>query len=233
MKIKHIEKTTLVDFPGKIACTIFIFGCNFRCGFCYNPSLVIREESKDLQEEEILDFLNVRKGDLDGVCFTGGEPLLSLDRSFLEKVRAFGYKIKIDTNGSFPERLSDLVNSELVDYAAMDIKGPKEDYENIVRVRVEMDKLEESMRIISNLPEYEFRTTIVESIHTAEKVEQMLKWICAVIGKRIRLFSLQGFENMGSFVDDKFKEEKNTGAAYLEELKVIAKKYCENVKIRA
>src|SRR6056297_544845 len=107
MKIKYLQKTTLIDYPGKIACTIFLFGCNFRCGFCHNPELVKQnhKENYSISEEEILEFLEKRKNQLEGVCFTGGEPLLTLKKEFVKKIKSLGYKIKLDTNGSFPERL--------------------------------------------------------------------------------------------------------------------------------
>ena len=128
MKIKFVQPTTLVDYPGKLACTIFLFGCNFRCGFCYNPELVLKEVTKDLDEKEVLDFLNKRRGELQGVCFTGGEPLMTLEEEFLEKVKEKGYLVKMDTNGSFPEKLKDFIDHGLIDYISMDVKGRKEDY---------------------------------------------------------------------------------------------------------
>ncbi|HKL23166.1 MAG TPA: radical SAM protein, partial [Candidatus Nanoarchaeia archaeon] len=109
MKIKGIQKTTLIDYPGKIACTLFLFGCNFRCGFCHNPELVIKEEVQDIDEKEILNFLEKRKGKLEGVCITGGEPFLTLDKNFIKKIKEKGYFVKIDTNGSFPEKLKDFI----------------------------------------------------------------------------------------------------------------------------
>ena len=105
MKIKHLENVSLIDFPGRVACTLFIFGCNFRCGFCHNPGLVVKEESKSLSSEGVLDFLRSRRGVLDGVCITGGEPLATLDVDFVRAIKELGFEVKIDTNGSFPERL--------------------------------------------------------------------------------------------------------------------------------
>lgn len=232
MHIKHIEKTTFVDYPGKIACTIFLYGCPFRCGFCYNPSLVLKEETPNLSQEEILDFLKKRVGLIEGVCFTGGEPLMTLEIDFLEKIKAFGYSIKIDTNGSYPEKLKEIINKKLVDYIAMDIKGPKENYQEIVGVIFPMNRLEESIKVVSKFPNYEFRTTIIENIHTKEKVESMLKWVKTLINGKIKNFSLQGFKNHGNFVDDKFKTEKNTSEEYLKELKEIAEKYSEIVNVK-
>lgn len=232
MKIKHIEKTTLIDYPGKISCTIFLYGCPFRCGFCYNPSLVLEEKTPDLEQKEILDFLKSRIGLLDGVCFTGGEPLMTLKKDFLEKVKSLNYSIKIDTNGSYPEKLKDIIENKLVDYVAMDIKSDEENYQKTIGADIPMSKIKESIKVISQLPNYEFRTTIVTKIHTKENFEKMLKWVNALIGGKIKIFSLQGFKNHGNFVDNKYKEEKNTSEEYLKELEKIAENYCEKINIK-
>jgi pyruvate formate lyase activating enzyme len=232
MKIKHIERATFIDYPGKISCTIFLYGCPFRCGFCYNPSLVLQEETPDLSQEEILDFLKSRIGLIEGVCFTGGEPLMNLDEEFLEKVKALGYFIKIDTNGSFPEKLKKLIEKKLVDFVAMDIKSDKESYQETIGTIIPLIRIEESIKTIAQMPNYEFRTTIVEIIHTKERVENMLKWINSLIGKKIKSFSLQGFKNHGSFVDNKYKEVTNTSEDYLKELAEIAKNYADKINIK-
>lgn len=232
MKIKHIERATFVDYPEKISCTIFLYGCPFRCGFCYNPSLVLQEETQDLSQEEILDFLKSRIGLIEGVCFTGGEPLMNLDEEFLEKVKAMGYFIKIDTNGSYPEKLKKLIEKKLVDFVAMDIKSDKENYQETIGTIIPMIRIEESIKTIANLPNYEFRTTIVETIHTKERVENMLKWIINLTNKKIKSFSLQGFKNHGNFVDNKYKEVKNTPEEYLKELAELAKNYADKVNVK-
>jgi pyruvate formate lyase activating enzyme len=232
MRIKHIEKATFIDYPGKIACTIFIYGCPFRCGFCYNPSLVIKEGAKDLQEEEILDFLKSRKGILEAVCFTGGEPLMSIDINFLAKIKSLGLKIKIDTNGSYSEKLQELIDKKLVDYVAMDIKSSKELYEKTIGINFPIEKIEESIKIVSRLPEYEFRTTILKNIHTKENFKEMMDWIKSITQKEIPNFSLQGFKNHGDFVDNKYKQEPNTTEEYLKELKEIANNYCKQVNVK-
>ena len=234
MKIKFIQKTTLVDYPGKIACTIFLFGCNFRCGFCYNPELVLKDELPDLNKEEVLRFLESRRRYLDGVCFTGGEPLMTLDETFLRDVKNLGYKIKIDTNGSFPEKLEGLISRNLVDFVSMDIKGAKEDYEKIVNAPFDFFKLEESIRLISSLPEYEFRMTVVDRFHDFPKVLDAIKWVYDISGKKIKKFSLQGFKNHGKFIDESFKDDKNASREKLEELKKEILKYgfVEEINIR-
>ena len=130
MQISGFQKMTLLDFPGRVACTVFTAGCNMRCPFCHNAALVTHiDNSISFSEEEILDYLNKRKGLLDGVCITGGEPLLQAGiEDFIAKVKAIGYAVKLDTNGTFPEKLISLVDKGLVDYVAMDIKNCKEKY---------------------------------------------------------------------------------------------------------
>ncbi|MBC8435315.1 anaerobic ribonucleoside-triphosphate reductase activating protein [archaeon] len=232
MKIKFIQRTTLVDFPGQIACTIFNFGCPFRCGFCYNPELVLKEETPDLDETKILNFLEKRKNQLTGVCFTGGEPLVDIDLELLKKIKVLGFKIKIDTNGSFPDKLKEIIDLGLVDYVAMDIKNSKENYLKTINVDLDLTKIERSMELVSSLQSYEFRTTIVEDLHSLEDLEKMFIWASEVIGKKIRTYSLQGFKNFGKFVDESYSEKTNTTFAFLEEVKKIAEKYCGEVVVK-
>ncbi len=234
MKFKFVQPTTLVDFPGKLACTIFLFGCNFRCGFCYNPELVLRENSEDLKEEEIFEFLDKRKEQLDAVCFTGGEPLMTLEKSFLEKVKERNFLIKVDTNGSFPEKLNDFVNDGLIDYVAMDVKGRKEDYGLIVNSQVDLDKIEKSMKIISSLRDYEFRTTFVPRFHNVEKVLEEVKWISLVVGKKIKRFCLQGFKNHRKFIDESFSNENNVLEEELREVEnaLLKQGFVEEIVVR-
>ena len=151
MLIKGFQKTTLIDYPEKIACTIFLHGCNFRCGFCHNPELVLTSNSKEYSQKEILDFLEKRKKYLDAVCITGGEPLATLEKNFVKKIKSLGYLIKIDTNGSFPEKLKEFLDENLVDFVSMDIKSSKEKYLFVVGKSVDFEKIEESMKLVSDL----------------------------------------------------------------------------------
>ncbi len=232
MKIKGIEKVTLIDYPGKVACTLFLFGCNFKCGFCHNPELVIKEGDKSFSPEEVLSFLISRKGYLEGVCITGGEPLLTLEKDFLKKIKEIGYEIKIDTNGSFPERLKELIKEGLVDFISMDIKSSKDNYKKICNAKIDLDKIEESIKLIANFEDYEFRTTIIEGIHDKEDIKKMCAWLKHITGKKLKKLCLQGFKNNGKFVDEKFKEIKDTKEEYLKDLKKIAHPYFEEVEIR-
>lgn len=232
MKIQGIQKVTLIDYPGKIACTLFLFGCNFRCGFCHNPELVINNIEEVIFEKEIFDFLEKRKNHLEGVCITGGEPLLTLNKDFLRKIKQLGYSIKIDTNGSFPEKLREFINGGLIDYVAMDIKGGKEKYSKIANAEVDLDKIEESVKIISSLKDYEFRTTIIESVHGVEEVKEIARWLNAITGKKPKKIYLQGFKNKGKFVDERFKIEGDVGENCLKRLKEAIESYFESVEIR-
>jgi len=193
MKIAGLQKVSTIDYPGEICCVVFLWGCNFRCGFCYNPDLVVRESEGGFSEEYFFDFLSRRMGKLDGVCVTGGEPLLSLDKDFLRRIRSMGFKVKLDTNGSFPERLREIVDEGLVDYVAMDVKSSREDYEKVVGVGVDLEKIEESMRIVDEVGG-EFRTTVVPGLHDEERLVEMGEWMNRVCGGRPGKIFLQGFK---------------------------------------
>ncbi len=232
MKIAGFQKLTLIDYPGKLACAIFLYGCNFRCGFCHNPELVVKPVDVLFSEEEILDFLELRKKYLEGVCITGGEPLLTLDFDFLRNIKALGYDIKIDTNGSYPEVLEELIRENLVDFIAMDIKSSREKYNLVVNSEVDFNKIEESIRIISSFPEYEFRTTIVERFHNKKDIENMMEWLKKITGGRMKKFILQGFKNSGKLIDESFCSEEDVDEDYLMKLKGIAEGYCEVVEVR-
>jgi pyruvate formate lyase activating enzyme len=232
MNICGLQKTTLIDYPGKIACVIFLHGCNFKCGYCYNSELVIHKPSGIFSEEEIINFLKKRKDLLEGVCITGGEPLLSLDKLFLKKIKDLGYFIKIDTNGTNPEKLNELIIDGLVDYIAMDLKSNKEDYEKIVNSKVNLDKIEQSMKLIVNFQNYEFRTTVLSPFHTEEKIIKMLEWLKKVVNKKPNRYFLQGFKNKGNFIDKSFEKKDPTSLEHLENLKKIASNYFIEVNIR-
>ena len=232
MKIKGLQKLTLIDYPGKLACTIFLFGCNFRCGFCHNPELVLNKLGGNISEQEVLDFLEKRKKYLEGICITGGEPLLTLEKNFLEKIKSLGYKIKLDTNGSFPEKLEEFVSEGLIDFVSMDIKSSKENYLKVSNSKIEIEKIEKSIKLISGLKDYEFRTTILEEIHTTEEMEKIGKWLNELIGKRPKKYFLQGFKNNGKFIDQKYQNKIDVTEVFLERLKQKIECYFEEVGIR-
>lgn len=176
-----MQKLTLLDYPDKTACTLFTAGCNYRCPFCHNGSLVFPAGKSDwVDEGEILMFLETRQGLLDGVCISGGEPLMHQELSgFIKKVKAMGFSVKLDTNGSFPEKLKKLVGSGLIDYVAMDVKNTPEKYAKTVGVSgYDVAPIQESVSFLleGSIP-YEFRTTVVREFHTAADLLSLAGWI--------------------------------------------------------
>ncbi len=232
MKIKGFQKLSLIDYPGKIACTIFIYGCNFRCGFCHNPELVLESSLKDYSQDEILDFLDKRKNYLNGVCITGGEPLINLEKDFVKKLKEKGFFVKIDTNGSFPEKLKEFIDEKLVDFVSMDIKSSKEKYSEVVGVQTDLKKIEESMKLISQLSDYEFRTTVVNRFHDNEEIKKITQWLNSICENNVKKFVLQGFKNNGKFIDKSFEDEKDIEEEFLAELKNFIKEDISNIVIR-
>ncbi len=181
MLIKGLNKTTLLDYPGRVAATIFTGGCNFRCPFCHNGDLVLKPSIQDTySEEEVLSFLQKRKNVLKGICITGGEPTLQADLPvFMEKVKKIGYDIKLDTNGYQPGVLAALMRDGLVDYVAMDIKNSKVKYAEAAGVNdLEIERIEETVALLAaaEIP-YEFRTTVVKELHTVEDILTIGEWI--------------------------------------------------------
>jgi len=232
VKIKGIQKTTLIDYPGKIACTVFIFGCNFKCGFCHNPELVLKEESQDLWETDTLEFLKNRKDKLEGVCFTGGEPLLSLNKDFVKRVKDLGFSVKIDTNGSLPGKLKEFISEGLVDFIAMDIKNCPEKYSKTAGVEVDLKKIEESIKLILNSGlEYEFRTTVVPELHDEGDFEKIGKWISSF--GEVKKYYLQAFSNHGKFIDSSYNEVKSLTEKDIEKYVLECKNYFKGVGVRS
>lgn len=180
MKICGLQKTTLLDYPGHVAATVFTGGCNFRCPFCHNSDLLGNDAEEAFTEEYVLNFLKKRRGILEGVAITGGEPTLQPDlRDFILRVRELGYKIKLDTNGTRPDVLRDLCDSGFIDYVAMDIKTCKERYSDVAGIpSLHMEGILESVEYLKNgkIP-FEFRTTVVKELHSAEDFERIGQWI--------------------------------------------------------
>lgn len=200
MQVTGIQKLTLLDYPGTVACTVFTAGCNFRCPFCHNAMLVLPEqiETNYLTDGEVFDFLRKRRGVLDGVAVTGGEPLLHSDMpEFLSRIKELGYKIKLDTNGSNPALLREIVGAGLVDRVAMDIKNAPESYaETIGFERFDIAPVEQSKNfLLEGSVDYEFRTTVVRGIHTKESLIGAAKWISGA-----KEYYLQQFKDSGSLV---------------------------------
>lgn len=182
MKIGGLMKMTLLDYPGRIACTVFLEGCNFRCPFCHNSRIVDCSSSDKISEEEFFAFLRKRQGLLDGVCVTGGEPLLTDEIfDFLKKIKSLGYDVKLDTNGSFPDRLKNIVRDGLCDYVAMDIKNSPDKYSMTAgNPAITFEKVKESIDFLKNCGiSHEFRTTVVKDFHSASDISEITRIIGA------------------------------------------------------
>jgi len=190
MKIGGLQKLTLVDYPGKIAATVFLIGCNFRCGFCHNPELIDSSKKEVISEKEFFDFLKERKGLLDGVCITGGEPTIVSDLfNFIKKIKDLGFLVKLDTNGSNPEILKELINS--LDYIAMDVKTSMKKYNKAVGKEIDLNNINKSIDLIkdSNI-DYEFRTTVIPGLVDKNDIIEIGKWL-----KGVKKIVLQQFRN--------------------------------------
>lgn len=199
MRICGLQKLSMVDYPGKLAATVFTGGCNLRCPFCHNALLVTRlSESPTLSEEEVLSFLSSRKSLLDGIVLSGGEPLMHPDAvDFLDKVRKLGFAIKVDTNGSYPQMLETILQRGLADYVAMDIKNRPEKYAETVGIPgFSIENVEKSLSLLrsSGIP-YELRTTVVRQFHTPEDLAAIGKWLGDVPA-----YYIQNFEDSGNLI---------------------------------
>ena len=181
MNVHGFQKMTMLDYPGKVACTLFTAGCNFRCPFCHNALLVTEIDNRAVCDTgEILAYLKKRRGVLDGVAVTGGEPLMNPDiADLLEQLKALGYAVKLDTNGSYPARLRAIVAAGLVDYVAMDVKNSKEKYALTVGLPyLDLAPVEESVAfLLSGAVDFEFRTTVVKELHTEADMAAIADWI--------------------------------------------------------
>ena len=228
MRISGFQKLTALDYPGKIACTLFTPNCNLRCGFCHNAALVTAGEMpEEIDHEEILSYLRKRAGILDGVVLTGGEPLLHHGvAEFLRKVKELGYLVKLDTNGCFPEKLEELLSEGLVDYIAMDIKNSPEKYALTCGVeRVDMEAIKSSIAIIKSLaPDYEFRTTAVDCLHTEDDFYAMGEMI-----KGAKHWYIQKFVDSGGLIGSGFAAPEDGAICRFAE---IAAFFAENADTR-
>lgn len=199
MKIQGLQKLTLLDYPEKVACTIFTAGCNFRCPFCHNASLVTHVDGEhDIPEEEVWRFLKKRQGVLDGVCVTGGEPLLQPDvETFIQKIKELGFLVKLDTNGSNFETMRRLVEAKAVDYVAMDIKNSLDKYGETSGIQdYGVDSIIQSVDyLMSGKVPYEFRTTVVKEFHKREDFAAIGTWLHGA-----HKYYLQGFVDSGDLV---------------------------------
>lgn len=228
MKIHGFMKTTLLDYPGKVSCIVFTAGCNLRCPFCHNSFLVTDISSeREISQSQIFEYINKRKGILDGVCISGGEPLLNDDIfDFIRKIKETGLLVKLDTNGTFPERLKKAVEEKIVDYVAMDIKNTDEKYAQTVGIEnFDTAPINESIDfLLLNKVDYEFRTTVVREFHTAEDIENIAKRISGA-----KKYFLQTFIDSGNLIKSNLhgysSEEMN-------KLKETAQQYVVDTNVR-
>lgn len=228
MRIQGLQKLTLLDFPERVACTVFFAGCNFRCPFCHNASLVVDiPAAGDVTEDEFFSFLKKRQGILDGVCVTGGEPLLQPDiEDFIRRIKELGYAVKLDTNGSFPDKLKALVEKALVDYVAMDIKNCPDAYAATAGVKaLDIEAINESVVYLKegHVP-YEFRTTVVKNYHDKESFEKIGQWL-----QGAEQYFLQNFVDSGDLINAKVQ---GCGEEEMKEYLKVVQQYVPGAKLR-
>lgn len=224
------QKLTLIDYPGKLATTVFTVGCNFRCPFCHNPELVIGSKlaSGSVLEKDFFDFLKKRKGKLEGVCITGGEPIIQKDLvDFIKKIKKLGFLVKLDSNGARPDILKNIIDQKLIDFVAMDIKNCLNKYSKTIGTKVDTDRIKLSVELIRNsgLP-YEFRTTVVPGIHTEKDFEEIAKWL-----KGSMSYFLQEYRE-GKILDPSLKKKTKGKKIDLEKIKKKIEKNFGKVGIR-
>lgn len=201
MILGGLQKLTLLDFPEHVACTVFTLGCNFRCPFCHNAPLVLTEKTPQYAVDDFFRFLEMRKGLLDGVAVTGGEPLLQKDiEQFLARIKDMGYAVKLDTNGAFPERLESILQKGLCDYVAMDIKNAPAKYEATAGCIGILENVQRSAKLLmEGQTPFEFRTTAVKELHNAEDFRDIGRWISGAAR-----YYIQRFQDSGNLLSDGF-----------------------------
>lgn len=231
--ISGLQKMTLLDFPGKVACTVFLQHCNYRCPFCHNSDLLPGKGEEFMTEEAFITFLKKRQGLLDGVCVSGGEPTLYPELpELLGRIKALGYAVKLDTNGSRPEILKDVVHKGLVDYVAMDVKNSPARYAETVGVaRLDPRPIEESLRfLIEGNVDYELRTTVVKPLHDAASIQDMGVWLGALVaGKQPKRLFLQKFVDRESVL---FAGLSPALPEEMQQLSQLLAPFCEQVSVR-
>lgn len=231
MTIGGLQKTTLIDYPGKIAATVFLTGCNFRCPWCYSGELVLPEKIKEqpkISEKEFFDFLKQRKGLLEGTVLCGGEPTLNKDLPrFVRKIKKMGYAVKIDTNGSNPAMLKDLIDKKLIDYVAMDVKAPKEKYEKIVGRKVNIKNIDKSISLLKEgRVDCEFRTTVVPNLLEKKDILKISQWLSGP-----KRYYLQNFRPEKT-IDPKFEKIKPYPDKYLSDILKTISPFFETCRMR-
>ena len=230
LRIGGLEKSSLIDYPGKVSAVVFTYGCSLRCPYCHNPELVTEKFNREYQitQKYFFEFLRNRKGKLDGVVITGGEPLINDDlEKFIKKIKTLGYLVKLDTNGTYPSRLKKLIDRNLIDYIAMDVKYPKSEYIKSSARKGMTEKIMESINIIMGSGvDYEFRTTYVKKFHNLKSAEGIGKMI-----KGAKRYYIQNFRE-GKTIDPYLSSINSFSQNDLEKIKRILKEYVQKVYIR-
>ena len=231
MILGGLQKLTLIDYPGHIAATVFTVGCNFRCPFCHNPELVSgsRYLVSGILEKEFFELLKNRKGKLEGICITGGEPTIQPDLvEFIKKIKDLGFKVKLDTNGARPDVLRLLYAKKLLDFVAMDIKNYPEKYAKTANSKVDIERIKLSVDLIRNSGvDYEFRTTVVPGLHKEGDFAKIGKWI-----EGSKKYVLQRYEDKGKILDQDLKRKTKGKKMDLEKIAENIGKYFGRVEIR-
>jgi len=228
MQIGGLQKTSLLDYPDKISAIIWTIGCNFNCPFCYNPQLV-KGDIDIIPEDEILSFLKTREGMLEGLSISGGEPLLQKDIvDFIKSVKKMRYLVKIDTNGMYPEKLQELIDHELVNYIAMDVKAPKDKYNKLTGVKTNVKKIEKSIELIKKSGlEYEFKTTFVPDLLKKEDIIKIAQWL-----DKSKKYYLQQFKVNTPLISSPLEKISPYPKEYIVETYNEIQKYFKECQIR-
>lgn len=220
MVIAGLQKMTLLDYPGKVACTVFLQGCNFRCPFCHNRDL-LDAAPETISTDELLAFLKKRQGLLDAVCISGGEPTLQPDlEALIREIKALGYAVKLDTNGSHPAVLKRLANSGLLDYVAMDVKNSPAEYGNTIGLpSVNLEAVEESLSFLLNdTVDYELRTTVADELHSEQSFTELGQWLQGLSQNKAKRFFLQAYVDRDSVLCEGLHAPSDEKLAALREI---------------
>lgn len=231
MILGGLQKLTLIDYPGHIAATVFTVGCNFRCPFCHNPELVsgIKYNVSSILEAEFFQLLENRRGKLEGICITGGEPTVQPDLiEFIRKIKNLGFKVKLDTNGTRPDILRKLYSEKLLNFVAMDIKSDLVNYDKTTNSKVDLERIKLSVDLIRNSGvDYEFRTTAVPGLHFEGDFEKIGKWLDGS-----KKYVLQAFEDKGKILDPGLKKRTRGKRLDLDKIAKNIEKYFGKVEVR-
>ncbi|MFH1257107.1 MAG: anaerobic ribonucleoside-triphosphate reductase activating protein [Candidatus Diapherotrites archaeon] len=230
VSVKGLQKTSLIDYPDNVCATVFLGGCNFRCPYCYNTQLVLEPEKlPSMSEGQLLDFLEGRKKLLDGVCITGGEPTMQKDLpELIERIKKIGLKVKLDTNGSNPRMLRELIEEKLLDFIAMDIKAPLEKYGKVTCVKIDSEKIRQSAELVKKSGiDYEFRSTVLPELFLKEDALKIGEWLNGA-----KVFYLQQFRPMQGTLDPSYAKKKPYTREELDELRKAMEPFFRKVEIR-